>query len=111
MLFETLDAEQFRTDRFLDVSRERCGRASFGPQEYQIQTYLSGRRRGMGVPKIVGSSESAGPRSCEPHQVHNFAKLSNARSCDKNRKGNATTPSSASIERRSTLISSPLVSG
>ena len=42
MLLETLNAEQFRVDRFLDVSRERCGWASFGPQEYKIQTYLSG---------------------------------------------------------------------
>ena len=35
MLFETLNAEQFRADRLLDVSRERCGRTLHGPEGIQ----------------------------------------------------------------------------
>jgi hypothetical protein len=55
MLFKTLDAEQFRADRFFGVSRERCGRALDGPQEYKIQTCLGGRRsrRGRGPKQLI----------------------------------------------------------
>jgi hypothetical protein len=44
MLFETLNAEQFRADRLLDVSRKRSGWTLHGREEYKIQTHLSGRR-------------------------------------------------------------------
>ena len=37
MLFEPLNAEQFRADRLLDVARERCGRAFEDPKESRIQ--------------------------------------------------------------------------